>query len=78
MHHVHLITVGISIISNYIRNYADNHEKNILKSDSETLKRCFPASKIFMKVYQKVKLEPKDMSAELNAMWNYIQGKKGK
>lgn len=75
MRHVHLVTVGISIINNYLRNYADEREKIILRDDKEVFKYCSPSTKLFLNVYEKVNLNPQRMSAELNAMWNYIQSR---
>ena len=74
-YYIHLVTVGISIISNYCRNFAEEDELKILKDDWEVCKRSTPSSRLFMNVYERVKAEPRSMSAELNAMWNYIQEK---
>lgn len=70
--YVHLVTVGASIISNYLREKRGDPICNVLSNDSLLLKHATDSSKVFMKVYEYLKSDPRKASPEINAMWKYI------
>lgn len=70
--YVHLVTVGAGIISNYLREKRGDPICNVLSNDSLLLKHATDSSKVFMKVYEYLKSDPRKASPEINAMWKYI------
>ncbi len=71
--HVHLITVGAGILSNYLRSrYVTSNDYRIINDDNELFKRASPSSELFRRVYHYLLTDPRSVSPELNAIWNYI------
>ena len=71
--HVHIITVGASIIINFKNQTKDPNIRSLIENDKELLKRATPANPLFQTVYQLLQKNPYNMSAELNAMKEYLE-----
>jgi len=74
MRHVHLITVGASIITNLRRLKAeDKRLVRLASDDAELLKRAHRGDVLFEAAYEMLKERPREMSAELNSLWPYVE-----
>lgn len=75
--HIHLVTVGAGILTNFLRStQCTEEDKTIIKNNLELIKRATPTSKLYIKVYNYLLSNPRKVSPEINAMWNYINENK--
>jgi len=74
MKYVHLITVGASIITNFRRLRAkDERLIRLTLNDAELFKRAHKGDMLFDEMYKMLRERPREMSAELNSLWPYLE-----
>jgi putative CRISPR-associated protein (TIGR02619 family) len=73
---VHIVTCGTSIIENYSRHpNIPSEDSRIIMVDDEVLKRASPKHEFFIRVYEFLKANPYNASAELKAMKRFLEDK---